>query len=305
MSQISRNFLVFSFFVLPLAVSANDDVFARQGDVVVTHAELDAAFARIPLIYRMNFIRNGEKVDQLVRSLINNKLIGAAAAQDGFDQDPIVVNRMKLTAEKELADAWLDHVVEKAPQADYEALAQENYLANPENFQTPEMVDVSHILISSETRPEEDALEEATRLRNELMQDPGLFDEYVMTYSEDPARVNNNGRYSQMTRGQMVQPFEEMAFSMTVPGSISELVETSYGFHILRLNAQIPPATIPFEQVKAQLVEEARNEYLSKYKKRYIDTTTAGAIVVDPEDIEAMAKRHFGENLELAPGYYD
>ena len=200
---------------------------------------------------------------------------------------------------------WLDHVVETAPQADYEALAHEKYLANPENFQTPEVVDVSHILISSDTRPEEEALKEATRLRNELLNDPGLFDEYVMTYSEDPARVNNGGRYPQMTRGQMVEPFEDMAFSMTKPGSISELVKTSYGFHIMRLNAQIPPAAIPFEQVKVRLVEEARTEYLSKYKKRYIDTTTVGTIEVSPEAIEAMAKRHFGENLELAPGYYD
>ena len=54
-----------------------------------------------------------------------------------------------------------------------------------------------------------------------------------------------------------------------------------------------------------RLVEEARAEYLSTYKKRYIDTTTAGSIEILPEDIEAMAKRHFGENLELAPGYYD
>lgn len=303
MSPIFRFVLLLSLFACPMISIADDEVFARQGDVVITHAELDAAFDQIPLKYRTHFIRNGEKVDQLVRSLLHYKLIAADASKNGFDKEPLVVNRMQLSAEKELAEAWLTNVVENAPQADYEALAHEKYLVNPAAYQTEAMVDVSHILIKSDIRPEADALETITKIREELLENPALFDEYVMTYSEDPARQNNGGRYPNMARDQMVKPFEDMAFSMTEPGSISEPVKTSYGFHILRLNAQIAPETVPFESVKSQLVEEAMTEYLSQYQKRYITNTTAGVIEISPEAVEAMAKRYFGEDLELAtPG---
>ena len=67
---------------------ADDEVFARQGDQVLTHAEMDAAFMRIPAKFRLPFIRDGERVDQLVSSLLRYKTIAAEAEQN--EPDPWV-----------------------------------------------------------------------------------------------------------------------------------------------------------------------------------------------------------------------
>lgn len=301
-----NRFLAVCFLAASMAcpLLADDSVLARQGDLVVTNDEIDAAFAQIPDLYRGNFIRDGKKVDQLIQNLFRNKLVAADAVSHGYDKDPIAVSRIKIAGEKEMALAWVEQVLADAPQPDYGALAHERYLAKPQDYQTQEMVDVSHILIQSGTRNDDEARLMAEELRAELLENPELFDEYVMEFSEDPAKSSNKGRYPQSKRGEMVKPFEEMAFSLQEPGEISELVETSYGFHILRLNKKIPPEKVPFDSVKQQITSAVRKEYLEDYQSRYIfKLVRQQPIQIEEGAVEAMVKRHFGENLEKLPDH--
>lgn len=302
--SVNRSLAIFCLAVLiACPLSADDGVLARQGDLVLTNDEIDAAFAQIPEMYRGTFIRDGKKVDLLIQNLFRNKLVAADAASKGYDKDPIAVSRVKIAGEKEMALAWMEQVLANAPQPDYETLAYERYLANPADYQTAEMVDVSHILIQSNTRNEDKARQMAADLHTELLANPELFDEYVMEFSEDPAKSSNKGRYPQSKRGEMVKPFEDMAFSLQEPGEISELVETSYGFHILRLNKKIPPQTIPFDNVKQQIISADRKEYLEDYQTRYIFKLVPEPVQIEEGAVEAMVKRHFGENLEKLPDY--
>ena len=298
-------FLFFVFLAIPFLAEADDEVFARQGDLVLTQAELDAAFSQIPPQHRLPFIRNGEQVDKLVQKLLRYKAVAYDAEKNGYSEDANAKLRMQLAAEEELAKAWLENILENAPPGDYETLAHEYYLAHPEEYQSQAAVDVSHILIKSDIRPEEEALETVTRLHSELMADPSLFDQYITDYSEDPAKVSNKGRYPRVTAGQMVEPFEKKAFSMEEIGSISEPVQTSYGYHILRLNNKIPPNLIPFENVKPNLIQKVYTDYIETYRRNYVLRISHGTIEIEDGAVEKMVKRHFGENLELAPGYYD
>jgi len=282
-----------------------DEIFAIQGDVVLTHTELDSQFAKIPAEHRLAYIRNADRVDQTIGNLLRYKLVAAEARAAHFDQDPMVQARMALAAERELAEAWIVKVMEGAPEADYAALAHEFYLAHPEGFQTPEFVDVTHILISSETRSSEEALELATSLREQLTVDPALFDDFVEEYSEDPSKGMNQGNFPSMQRGEMVKPFEDAAFAMEMEGEISEPVETPYGYHLIRFNNRYPPRLKKYEDVQAEAMEMARNNYLEEYRSRYIRKLLENPIELQPGAVEAMVKRYFGENLELALNYQE
>jgi peptidyl-prolyl cis-trans isomerase C len=295
---------VFAQDASPAGPTGQDNgVFATQGGVVLTQDELDAAFMGIPVANRLAFIRDGEKVEKFVKSLLRNKLIAVDAQQAGFDQGPMVRNRLQLATEKELAETWIVNLVENAPDADYEAMALEHYLANPEEYRTPEMVDVSHILIRSDSRSEQEALEIASKLRKDLRADPSQFDAFVVEYSEDPAKQSNGGRYPGVQRGQMVKPFEATAFLLEEPGQISEPVQTNYGYHIIRLNKVMAPELVPFPQLKQGLMQQAKEKYLSDFRLRYIKEQTAAPIDVPKSAVEAMVKRWFGEELELAPEF--
>ena len=292
---------VLLLIVMSAPLHAEEEVFARQGDQVLMQTEIDAAFAGIPEADRLNFIRDGGRVDQLVRNLLQTRQIAAAARAAGFDDAAVIAARMQLAAERELAKTWLENIMTNAPEADYTALAKEYYIGHTDEFMNTEMLDVSHILISTETRTEEEALALISDMAARLAEDPGLFDALVDEFSEDPAKANNRGRYPQMKRGDMVRPFEDAAFALQNEGQISGPVKTSYGYHIIRLNRIMPPDAIPFEQVKDQLMTQAEQRHLAEYRKRYIRGLTGDPIEHPEGAVEAMAKRYFGENLELAP----
>jgi len=277
------------------------EVLAYQGDTVLTQSAIDGAFAQVPAEGRALFIRDREKVQFTINALLLNKKMAEEARAAGMDQDPLVHERLKLAVEKELALAWRERILEQAPEADYEAIAYEKYLANAEQFKSPETLDVSHILIKTDKRSDAEAAEIATGLAEQLKSDPGRFDEFVQKHSEDPSRYSNEGRFPEVQRGQMVAPFEKAAFAMQEPGEISEPVKSRFGYHIIRFNGRRAEAQLPFEDVRDRLVRVARKEHRERYRDQHIARLVNEPVEFPEGALEIMVKRHFGEKLERAP----
>jgi parvulin-like peptidyl-prolyl isomerase len=173
-----------------------------------------------------------------------------------------------------LAEAWLDNVVANAEEADYAALAHEDYLANPEAYRSEEVLDISHILIGFEQRSLEEARQLADALRLKLDEDPSSFDALVMEASEDPLKASNGGRYPEMRRGQMVAPFERVAFALQQAGEISKPVKTEYGFHIIRLQ-RAQRKRVVVRAVAERKQEQAQENYRETYKRRLLPEEVA------------------------------
>ncbi len=283
--------------------SKNDpeQTFAYQGDVVISQLAMDAAFARIPPKDRLPFIRSGEKVQNLLATLLQTMAIAADGEKAGFASKPVIAARMRLAAAEELAQAWMDEVMKNAPDADYEALAWEDYTANPQNYMTEEKVSVTHLLVTTHTHTAEEAEQIATDLRAKVQADPSAFNAMVLEYSEDPVVHKNKGQYKYIVRGQMTKPFEDAAFGMAVPGEISEIVRTNYGFHIIRLDERYESTKMTFEKAKKDALEKVKKDYLDDYNLKYLQHLGLESITLPEGSVEVMAKKYFGENLELAP----
>ena len=280
-----------------------EQILAYQGGVTLSQQEIDAVFNKLPASERLLFVRDGGKVDQLINSLLQRKLIAREAVAAGYDKDPLMAARLELEQQKVLAEAWMEKYLEDAPAADFEALAYEHYLANPEAYRSDEILDVSHILIGIESRGISEARELAASLRMQLEEEPTRFDDLVAEYSDDPLKQNNGGRYAEMSRGMMVGPFERAAFKLEQVGDISEPVETQYGFHIIRLNGRAGNELQEYGEVRDQAVADARRRYLDNYRHIYLTKLLSDPVVIPDGAVEVMAKRHFGENLERAPDY--
>ena len=281
------------------------EIIAYRGEVYLTQKELDAAFTTISEKNRLAFIRDGAKVDQVIASLLKRKALANDATKAGYDQSPLMPELVALAAQKELATNWLLQVVRNAPEADFEALAYEDYISNPDTYRTEEILDVSHILIGNQERSNMEAEQLAKLLITRLEQDPSIFRELVKEYSDDPAKVANGGRYPEMHRGQMVAAFEQAAFALTEPGQISAPVQTDYGFHVIRLNARQGNTQLDYDAVKDQAVAAARRKYYENYQKTYLRNLLSDPIVIPDGAVEIMARRHFGDDLELAPDYVE
>lgn len=282
-----------------------DDIFARQGGVFVTHAEIDGQFSKIPPDIRLRYIRDGERVSQMIQNLLRAKLVAADARAEKYDENPEVKSRMLIAAENELAEAWSLKLVEDAPEADYAILANEYYLANPDKFMTDSVVDVSHILVNNEDRSGEEALELALSLRVQLLEDPARFEDMVMEFSDDPSKGANRGRFPRMKKGEMTKPFENAAFSLENIGAITEPVETGYGYHLIMLNNKYPARLKPYEDVQEDAEAQARQQYLAEYRSRYLRKLLSDPISLSDGALDSMTRKYFGDNLELAPDYQD
>jgi parvulin-like peptidyl-prolyl isomerase len=77
-------------------------------------------------------------------------------------------------------------------------------------------------------------------------------------FSEDPGSKANGGLYEDFGRGKMVKPFEDAAFGVPV-GEISGIVETKYGYHILKVENR-KKETRPFDQVKPEIEASLRQQ---------------------------------------------
>ncbi len=140
------------------------------------------------------------------------------------------------------------------------------YEENQAEFTTPEVVKARHILkkfpdnVTDEQKAEtKTAAEELLKTINAELAVGADFAELAMTHSEGPSSVQGGalkggnpklppGDY--FARGDMVKPFEETAFDTLEQGEVSGLVETQFGYHIIKLEEKRAPEVRPFDQVQ-------------------------------------------------------
>ena len=123
------------------------------------------------------------------------------------------------------------------------------YEANIAAYDVPEEVEASHILLADE---------ETAWEVHDLLIAGGDFAELASEYSEDTSNRDEGGDLGRFGRGRMVEEFEEAAFSMEV-GEISEPVQTTFGYHIIRLTDHQAAYTPTLDEVK----DEVRDDYIA------------------------------------------
>ena len=289
----------------PLNKDDPNQVLAYQGSAVLTQQEIDAAFSQIPENARLAFIRDGARVDQLVRSLLEIKMMKADAVANGMLEDPLVSTAVAMAADERLAKLWTQRIPGLAPEADFEAMAKEDYLANPKKYDRSQTIDITQILISTDERSLAEAEEIARDLKTKLDLEPEMFQKFVALHSDDDTKLTTFGQLKKVAKGKMVPAFEEVAFAMQNIGEISDPVTTQYGVHLIRLDALNSAGIPPFEAIREEAIEQQKREYQQSYLRKYLSQLFNEPAVFPEGSIEVMAKRYFGDNLELAPTFKD
>ena len=139
--------------------------------------------------------------------------------------------------------------------------------ANAERFGVPEERNARHILITvaADAAPDEvaKAKAKADEVLAQLRQSPKRFPELAKAVSQDPGSASRGGDLGACGRGAMVKPFEDAAFSLA-KGQISDPVRSDFGFHIIEVTDIKPSHARPFEEVKAEIVEELKRQEANK-----------------------------------------
>jgi hypothetical protein len=124
------------------------------------------------------------------------------------------------------------------------------YEAHGEEFQVPETVTLRQILVET--------LNEARDLKRRLYRDPRSFETLAGTRSKGPEAAVG-GYMGTFERGQLPEELEEIAFSLT-PGRTSQPVQTSLGYHVLRVDSRQPARELPLEEARGWIRERLTRE---------------------------------------------
>ena len=147
-----------------------------------------------------------------------------------------------------------------------DADAEKFYKSNPNLFEKPadpaDALRASHILImvdeKADAQTKKAAKDKAEAILIELKANPALFEAKAKTESKCPSG-QNGGSLGAFQKGQMVPEFEKAVIALK-DGQISEVIETQYGYHIIRRDALQKGSVIPFDQVKAQIIANLKGE---------------------------------------------
>ena len=204
------------------------------------------------------------------------------------------------------------------------------YKANKEQFTTPERVEAAHILFDTnidaikrdltekdkegkmsskdiELKAKEEIAAKETLARevaDKLAKNPKEFAAYAKKYSDDTASAEKGGDLGFITRESVVKPFGDVAFTQKV-GTVSPLVKTQFGLHIIYVKDRAAAGTQSLASVKndlaAYLTEQKKAEVFQKYleglknaaKIEYIDES------LKPENIRKQLEEALPKQLEF------
>jgi peptidyl-prolyl cis-trans isomerase C len=181
------------------------------------------------------------------------------------------------------------------------------YDSHPNEFKVPERVHASHILIKVDEKATDAEKADARKKIDEIKSKLDNGEDFAKLASEnsDCPSSKKGGDLGFFPSGQMVKPFEDAAFSLK-PGEVSDIVETRFGYHIIKLTEKEAAKTIAYDEIKEKLKNKLLQEKLKEKMPIYIDSLKAKAkieIKDDQEDKKVKAeptKKEMKQDKDLA-----
>jgi len=151
------------------------------------------------------------------------------------------------------------------------------YDENSAQMQRPEQFRAAHILLMVEESATPEVKEEVRKKAGALrsLLDAGQdFAELARKNSDDPGSKDSGGELPWMSMGQTVPPFEAAALALA-PGETSPVVETQFGFHIIKLHEKRSAGLMPYEEVEGRIDEFLKRRTLQQKIETEIQTLKA------------------------------
>jgi peptidyl-prolyl cis-trans isomerase C len=162
--------------------------------------------------------------------------------------------------------------------------AEENkafYDNNPNYFKQPDQVRARHILIKVDPEADAAELKKARQKIEEIearLQTGEDFSELAQELSEGPSAAKG-GDLGFFDRRQMVKPFADAAFGLK-PGEISGVVQTRFGYHLIKVEERKPESKMPYAEVKDRLEQSLKQQKAEKMLSAYLETLKAQATIL-------------------------
>jgi peptidyl-prolyl cis-trans isomerase C len=206
------------------------------------------------------------------------QLDASGLTEAGFQQEVELALRIEA-----LLDSQTDDL-----QATDESDVRDFYDTNIERFKKPEQVQASHILIpfgETDGEPEKAAKREKIDSLLTEIRSGADFAQLASEHSSCPSKARG-GDLGFFGKGQMVKEFEDTAFGMGI-GDVSSIVETQFGYHIIKVTGHQDASTVPFEDAKGDILAYMEGQSKQQAVGTYIDSLRTDANIIYPDSVSA------------------
>lgn len=258
-------------------------------------------------IAKRNIKVTKEDTDKELKMIID-KVGSKEKFNEILKQNGISANQFKKDLQEEVKMKKLVETLQKVTVS--EADAKKFYNTNISKFKYPDKVRASHILISANPQEIKDKitsdpanksmsasevqaaidkelaakLEKAKKVLAEVKKDPSAFAKIAKTDSDDTASAKQGGDLGFFAKQEMVEPFSKAAFSLK-PNTVSDIVKSPYGYHIILVKDRMKSGQEPFEKVKGEVTSYLESQGQVKVLENLIESMKKQAKIeyVDPE----------------------
>jgi peptidyl-prolyl cis-trans isomerase C len=181
--------------------------------------------------------------------------------QSEFEQQYLQQSRIQALLDQE--------IISKIKVKEDEAKAY--FDANPKQFESKEQVRARHILIKVEKNADEKTKEQARKKLADIQKkivSGEDFAEMAKQHSQGPSNVKG-GDLGYFSKGQMVKPFEAVAFKLA-KDEVSDIVETRFGYHLIKVLDHKAPQKAVYADNKQKIMGQLKNERIQKEVNAYI-----------------------------------
>jgi peptidyl-prolyl cis-trans isomerase C len=243
------------------AFAQDPKVVARIGNKIITVADFNKILTYYDAEQRAQIEKNPQAKPTILWQTVQGLVIAGLAREKGFDKRPEIKGQLEMITNNFLAFQYLQkEVISKIKVTEKDAKAY--YDKNPDLFTSPEQVKARHILIQvpKETSDEDKKKlkEKADEVRKKVKAGED-FAKLAGDSSDDPGTKSKGGELGFFSKGSMVPAFEQAAFSLK-PGEVSELVETEFGFHVIKVDEKKEAVSEPFETIKEKVTKQVLRE---------------------------------------------
>ena len=248
--------------VLPAPSNTLDTVLVSSSRASVTQAEFEAEIQRIPEKDRFEFLTSRSRLAALVENILVNKVLAQEAVEAGLATDPAVIAEVKNQTEKVLARHRGKQIRRNAKQVDLLPSARENYTLNKDKYKRNALFETWVVLVTKHKGADvarQRAEEVLKRARNG---EP--LDALAKQYSDDPT-AQVNGGLNKLVPIESIEPNVAKAVQKLKVGELAEVVDVPAGYIVVKLTRLIPEKTYTFEEIKSDLLIDARNAYEASF----------------------------------------
>jgi len=266
-------FVIIFGLMLASAFAAESDVVARVGDTEVKMEEIRAALAILSPSDAETIARDPALLNQLVRTLLTQRILLKEALSKQWDQKPDVAAQLARVREATITESYLQSVSTPPGSFPSDADLQKAYDANKAALLVPKQFRLAQIFIASPRDVDKAAADKATEklesVRKSLRKPDTDFAVIARTDSDEKDSSSRGGEIGWMTEAQ-IQPEIRAQLGTLIKNAVTEPIRLADGWHIIKCLDIKEAYTPSLEDVRSQLTQRLRAEQTKVSSQAYL-----------------------------------